>query len=258
MFNKLLSFLDPTIEPVENPSKPWLQRKRFYSLLPYEAYEESSGLFYNKGATGFVLRVHPLVGASLKDQGELAEFFRQNDLLPEGSSLQVLFVASPRVGPLLDYWTHARKEGIYRHLAENRRDFFIKKALGEVPYGVFDYYLLFSVTFPGIISNNPVSKETLMRARTSLENSLKHMGLFTYRLTAKQLLQELSNLLNISGSVQNELAPYSEEDSISKQVLHPHRGFVEKGDGSGVLTQGGKVMCKTYCLKVLLTYGLFT
>ncbi|MEI8321209.1 MAG: TraC family protein [Alphaproteobacteria bacterium] len=258
MLEKTLSFLGVDNNDTTEPHKPWMKGERFHNLLPYESYDEETGLFYNKGATGFVLKGLPMVGASLHDQGQLAEFFRQKEHLPEGSSLQVLFVSSPRVGHLLDNWVDYRhgperklsagireEDCIYQKLAHQRRELFKKKALGEEPYMVSTCHLLISITFPGRLLE-PLEKEHLLKTRNAAEESLKKIGVFTQKLDAEKFQQEMSNLLNMSGSIRDEPCSYNPLESISKQILHGETTFEATQNGEGVLTQGGRIICKSF------------
>lgn len=207
-----------------SPSAPWNDLARFHTLLPYEAYEEESGLFYNADATGFVLKGEPLAGASLQDQGQLAEFFRQKEHLPEGSSLQVLLVASPRIDPFLDTWSRARQEAIYQKLAQQRVSLFRDKAQGLIAPPVFTYHLLISLTFPGWVTD-PVNKEHVLQTRNALEQSLGNIGISTYRLDAEDFLHEMRNLLNVTGSLTNESRCWNPHESLARQILAADQCF---------------------------------
>jgi conjugal transfer ATP-binding protein TraC len=100
-----------------SPLAPWLKIPRLRTLLPYEGYDPETKLFFNKGTTGFVLIGDPLVGASLKDQGQMADFFRQDHHLVEGTSLQFLLWASPRIRPFFNHWLHYKEGEVFHKLA---------------------------------------------------------------------------------------------------------------------------------------------
>src|SRR5688572_10780305 len=103
-----------------HPLQPWMNIPRLHHLLPYQSYNPMSKLFYNKGSTGFVLMGCPIVGAGFEDQGQIAHFLAQEHNIKEGTSLQFLLIASPKIGPVLQSWQAARKPGIFQELAERR------------------------------------------------------------------------------------------------------------------------------------------
>lgn len=227
-------------------TSPWMDVSRFHTLLPYDSYDEESGLFYNNDSTGFVLRGEPLVGASLQDQGQLAEFFRQKEHLPEGSSLQVLLVASPRIDPILNYWSSYRRKGVYNKLSQNRKELFKNKAAGEDQSPLFTYHLLVSLTFPGWVTD-PVGIEQIANTREALQRSLENIGTHTQRLNAKQFIQEMSNLLNLSGSLNDEPCSWNPHESLSKQILSSDTTF--EVEEEGVCSNKRKVLWKSYIPK---------
>ena len=77
-------------------------------FLPYRTYDPSTKLYHNEHTTGFVLKGRPMVGANLKDQTDLAEFFRKREYLTEGTSLQFLLVANPKCERLLSWWANSK------------------------------------------------------------------------------------------------------------------------------------------------------
>lgn len=246
MLENLLKVFGEEMELDETSKLKGFPIHHLYKLLPYDSYDKTSGLFYNYNATGFILRGQPLVGASLEDQGQLAEFFRQKDYLPEGCSLQFLLVGSPRIGPLLDYWAGARVGDTYQALAARRREFMAQKAMGLGYPQLLTHHVLVSMTFPECIKD-PVRLETIQETRAALENALKLIGMPTERLDAKAFLQEMNNLLNFSRPFHHEPSAWEEHIPLSKQIISPEHVFIRKADGVNI--DFGKKLIKSYVPK---------
>lgn len=246
MLEKVLKIFGEDIVLDETSRYQGFPIHHLHTLLPYDSYDITSGLFYNHNATGFILRAQPLVGASLEDQGQLAEFFRQKDHLPEGCSLQFLLVGSPRIGPLLDYWAGARVGETYQALAARRREFMAKKAGGVGFPQLLNHYVLISMTFPGCVKD-PLGVEAIQNTRSALENALKLIGMPTERLDAKAFLQEMCNLLNFSRPFHHEPSSWNEHIPLSKQIISPEHVFVRKAEGVNV--DFSKKLIKTYIPK---------
>ena len=196
---------------------------RLREFLPYEAYDERTGLFYNRRTTGFVLQGAPLVGCSLSSQSQLADLFSQKSFLKEGVGLQFLLVASPRVGPFLDSWSDAQQEGFFRDLARQRAAFFkqdILTPIGNSNAVLRDYQLLISYTMPGHIMD-PVSVEQMKRSRESFQECLKSIQIQTQVCDAQGLIQSLSDLLSVTNQDRPEPVQWDSHKPISDQVTSP-------------------------------------
>lgn len=65
------------------------------SLLPYEYFDEASGLFKSAEGVGFVIETIPLVGGDENSQKELGGLLEE--ILEEGVSIQCLLLADHKV-----------------------------------------------------------------------------------------------------------------------------------------------------------------
>jgi conjugal transfer ATP-binding protein TraC len=231
MLSKFANLLEPSARKEEqgpsdlNPLRGWVNLPRAHHLLPYESYDETTKLFYNKGTTGFVLQGEPLAGASLADQGQLSDFFRQKEFLPEGCSVQFLLHASPRIDNFLDGWADSRIPGIYKTMAQRRAAFLKEKTKpGQSLTTLRDYKLLISYTVPGHVEDI-IPKEQLMEVRTQLQQALRLVGLPTRVLDADGFISELSNILNIKGETRLERRKWNPHDIISRQIIDQDMSF---------------------------------
>ena len=198
---------------------------RLHTFLPYESYDEKTQLFFNRGSTGFVLLGSPLVGASLKDQGQMADFLRQEHHLPEGTSLQFLLHASPKIQPCLDFWKDAREGDIFEKLADKRITFLEKKAFeDEEGHLVRDFRLLISYTVPGLRWRDE-DKDHLQEVRKSFQGVLQMMGLPTHVMNAEDLMREVGNILNFTESTEPEKVCWNPFESLSRQIIAADQSF---------------------------------
>jgi conjugal transfer ATP-binding protein TraC len=202
-----------------NPFDSSLKIPRLHTLLPYESFDPQSKLFYNRGSTGFILGGFPLVGASLRDQEQIADFFRQDVYLPSGTAVQFLLFASPRISPILDYWSSYREGRMFQKLAQRRTDFLSQKAFDD-PLGhvVRDFKLVISYTIPGI-HKTTVDVTQIQEARRALKGAFENMGLPLFVYEAQDLLDALSDLLNFSATTIPERPVWNPYESLSTQLI---------------------------------------
>ena len=202
-----------------HPLQPWLKIPRLHHLLPYQSYDEDTQFFYNKASTGFVLLGTPIVGASLDDQGQIANFFAQDKNLAEGTSLQFLMIASPKVGPALDAWASVRLPGLYQDLATRRAQFLKQKASYDPQENIRDFRVIISYTCPGQVTSN-IDRQRLEIIRRELQATLRKVGMHTDALGAQGLISELVQIVNYRPGAMPEPTRWNSEESLDKQIFH--------------------------------------
>ncbi|MEN8237511.1 MAG: type IV secretion system protein TraC, partial [Pseudomonadota bacterium] len=203
---------------------------RIFDHLPYEGYDAADGLFINRETTGFILQGDPVVGASLADQEQLSDFFRQADNLPEGSSLQFLLYASPKIGALLDYWSSNRQESLQK-LTQRRVQFLSEKAFAaEDGFLVRDYRLLISFSYPEKVTDL-MERHRIVQIREVLKGYLGQIGLPTKTLDADGLLREIGAILNFREVTNCRARNYDSRVSLNRQVLDKNDEWVLDKDG---------------------------
>lgn len=228
----------------EHPLHPWLKIPRLHTLLPYESYDPKSKLFFNKGSTGFVLLGMPLVGASLKDQGQIADFFRQDQNLPEGCSMQFMLFASPRIDPYLNYWKQHRVGTIFSKLAQRRAEFMGAKAYeDDINLLVRDFRVLISYTVPGH-PRGSTEIEELTERRNSLVSALELMGMPIEVLNAEGLIQEVGNIINFHQTLIPEQKGWNKQASLSNQIVNPDMSYEVTADHAVI--NDGEYILKSY------------
>ncbi len=196
-------------------------RERLAKHFVYESYDEDSQLFFNRGSTGFVLLGWPLVGTNLQAQGEIAEFLRNEENLPVGSSLQVLMIGSQNIDHFLGNWQNHRQGEIFCQLAEKRVQFLKNKAQEEGT--IKDMVLLISVTIPGKQANI----DDMVRRKECLSDTFKSIGLVTENVDAKQLLKFIRIIFGWQEEEQAAINPY---EILSEQILPGNFSLFEEQD----------------------------
>ena len=219
---------------------------RIFDVLPYESYDPADGLFLNRETTGFVLQGEPVVGASLADQEQLSDFFRQADNLPEGSSFQFLLHASPRIGDRLDFWASQRQQG-FQKLTRRRAEFLSDKAFAAKDgFLVRDYKLLISFSYPEKVTDL-MERHQIVQIREVLKGYLDQIGLCTETLDAEGLMREVGSILNFREEVRVPAKTYDPLNSLNRQMLDKVEGWeIEKDQ---VKIHDGKYVIKSFVPK---------
>ncbi|WP_010303293.1 type IV secretion system protein TraC [Candidatus Odyssella thessalonicensis] len=229
---------------VEDILQEWVNLPRLHHLLPYESYDPQSQLFYNQGATGFVLAAQPIVGASLDDQQGMAQFFCRPSNLPEGASVQFLMFASPCISPHLNYWQSARQGAVFQKLAQRRRDFLEAKAYQD-PAGflIRDYRVLISYTVPGHVKDI-MARDQLQMVRQDLMAILAKLKVHTDILDAEGLIREVGTILNLHNSTWPYPAQWNEHDTLAKQIIDPDKNYLHQSNH--LFLNDGQTLCRSY------------
>ena len=138
--------LPPSIEEM----KRLTERYRLSDLLPYEAYDEEQGVYWNQDSLGVLILATPATGLNETSLNVLAGLFSQG--LKPGTTLQFSLFASPDVEGILSSWKDARKGEMYQFLAQKRVDYLYKGThkplFDSEPQMIRDFQLLISVEIP--------------------------------------------------------------------------------------------------------------
>ncbi|MBP6103943.1 MAG: type IV secretion system protein TraC [Gammaproteobacteria bacterium] len=237
-------------EAGQNPSYTedfYKKLAQFYSLgslFPYERFDEKTGLFFNQDSIGFVLETPPLVGNSEEMQKEIAGIFQH--LLPEESSLQVLFWADPHIGPFLEAWRDLRQEPSIQGLSQKRVDHLKGFAFDSPtpPYALRHFRVLWSFS-QSVPSPNPVILEAITQVKTQVQTSLEMLGLSVLPWKAEQLLNTLSAMLNLDPSTcESESKTWNPLEPLCEQLGHPDNHL--SIEPNQLATHRGRLKIRTY------------
>jgi conjugal transfer ATP-binding protein TraC len=170
MINKLLEALfGPESSHLSVDDRPrQRQLKNLYdfnslsNLLHYRYYDDDNAIYHNNQGYGFILEAELLVGSNDALEKDLGTLFK--DILPAGSSMQFLLLASNKTNSLIASWQDSYQRAsfpILKDMAAARADFFRKHSrvnYGSEPYLMRDYRLLISWSKPGQGSESEVRK----------------------------------------------------------------------------------------------------
>ena len=209
----------------------------FSQFLPYKTFDPKTRLYHNEQTSGFILKGRPMVGANLKDQNDLADFFRKLDYLKEGTSLQFLLVANPKCESILNWWG-SHRQGAYKGLAQRRIDH-LQKLTQQTPHHlslVRDFQLYISLTVP-YVAESLIEQEKLVEIRDTLQEKIRRVGVPMKVLEAPEFLQSFGEIINLTSSPTG-LFPWNPYEDLSHQLCCPNQGFrVEK---ERLLTEKGQ------------------
>ncbi len=229
----------------------FFEHHRLEELLPYESYEPSQGLFYNRSSLGFVLETSPLVGCTEEMQREVSGLFQHT--LPEGSNLQVMLRADPHIGSILDRWEAPRKsqQETLALLAQNRTGFLRDQVYNSqnFPYTLRNFRCVLAFSQKGH-TRNPVEIEKVQSLKEQIVTTFKLLGLPVWAWDADQLLQFMDNWLNLkpsSDGLQPSSLKWNPYDSLASQIPNSEISYQIQEEGIGL--NEGEVIARTYSVR---------
>ena len=191
--------------------------------FPYEDYDDQAGLFYNKGGYGFVLEGNIVLGIDETSERELESIL--TNTLPKGSNLQVMLVASPKIGHRLEQWHNSSlansKFTSLKQIANQRAKFLADKAYNPyagMPYVLRDFRLILSWSKTGELSQEEVI--AIRELKSELQLKLKASGISTISYDASDLISFIKNLFDSNDDVSYKKSIHHPYDSISNQLFH--------------------------------------
>jgi len=196
--------------------KETFQGSPFSDILPYDSYDQTTGIFFGKESMGFAIEAAPMVGADESTQEEILEIFR--DAMEEGSSLQCLLWADHRTGNFFNGWKRprAKTSEIYSHIAERRIKFL--KGNPKVSPRIFRFILSYSV--PAKDGDNA----SLIAIKEKILKSINNLT-YAREWNAQDLISALDGLINFQLSPEVVERTWSPYESIGKQI--PTGGTIE-------------------------------
>src|SRR5690606_28489260 len=96
--------------------KSFSERYALASILPYEAYDAETGIFYNRDTVGFMLYANPGTGLAPTELKTLNGFFNQSH--KADTTIQISIIADPNVEPVLNRWAETKGNATDKSLAD--------------------------------------------------------------------------------------------------------------------------------------------
>ncbi len=232
--------------PAIAQQQAYLLQHGIESLLPYRSYDPQTHLFHNENSTGFVIETYPMVGCTEDMQREISGLFKHT--LKEGSSLQFMLYADPRVGGTLDRSQQERhpQGELLTHMA-GRRVAHLQYLIADTSRDVTprDFRCLVSYSEPGTCSG-PVEIMAMGHIREQVIAALKTLGVPVKPCNADDLIQFMDGVVNFSLSPEASTRTWQPRDSIHQQI--PQIGANIQVDKEGLHLDGGVSTIRTYSI----------
>lgn len=218
----------PTIQALREFS----ERYAFASILPYEAYDKETGLYFNRDTIGFVLYCVPATAISAPELNVLNGIFSMSH--KANTSIQISIYGDPNVDPILDNWAnfgslpkdHAFKP-MLQMLAKNRVDYLRfgkwESLFADESALVKNCHLLVSLTIPVHDGLSPTDMPDddlafLIRTRDAIAGTLRSSKIYSQPLEPDGLIALMDGLLNPSKTAKPRLL-YDEDNLINRQIV---------------------------------------
>ena len=201
-------------------SRPALMHDMLSDWLPYRVYDPASRLYFNARSKGFVLSVTPLIGADERTGEILGQFFSEG--LPPGACLQVLHLASPRIGRIVGPWFAPRYvqggvyEAIARHRAKRLYSLVWQSGSADAPFHARHHQVIVSV---GVPASRSVGSEELKQTRDGLVAMLRSLNLGVAEVAPQELIGIIDDLTSPTTAPHDDLATYNSNDPIAAQAI---------------------------------------
>lgn len=200
--------------------RPHLAINMLSDWLPYRAFDEGTRLYCNARSKGFILDVTPLIGADERSGEILAQFFSEG--MPQGSSLQILNFASPRIAHIVGPWFARRYEqgGIYEAIARARTDRLYglvwKSGSAHAPFHARATRLVISL---GVPIPGSTGDSELLQCREGLIGMLQSLGLGAREMEPAELLGLIDDLTSPTSARDAEPSRWNPLDPIADQAI---------------------------------------
>jgi conjugal transfer ATP-binding protein TraC len=250
-------FMNGSLPPSQTQMNDFFDTHRLADVLPFEYYDEDTGLFYNDDSYGFMYELNPLTGADESVANIIAGLFTQG--LPDGISFQYTLWGSPTILPRLTYWANsritdddlcerdsltedghldARSHNIYHALARRRVGYLAagahKSLLSTQPMVVRDYRLIVSAILPLPLPSRKIHAEReAVQLRKSMMGTMNSAGLYGEYVDANRFVDIMDDILNQRFGMEQKREPakWDELSLLKNQVVHPDTSLQVGRDG---------------------------
>jgi conjugal transfer ATP-binding protein TraC len=197
------------------------------SFLPYEIYDEDSGLFINKKSLGFAIEMLPLIGSDHTAQKNIDSLF--DEIFEEGDSIQCLLWTDHRIDSLLDFWEEPRKKmgGVYAKIASKRVESF--KNNKQFHPALFRFVFSYTIPFEGAIESNAHLIQKLKVKKEKCVRILRSMSTSARFWQPIDLLDVVGGLVNFSNATKALTPAWNPYQSLASQIPRGSRIEIQKG-----------------------------
>ena len=210
-----------------------LERYHLSALLPYESWDQETGLYYNEDSVSCLLEVSPSVGMDEETLRVLSGIYSG---LPAGTTVQYTLYASPDVLPLMKRWAnlrqddriieeedhtrpHHRHSNIYRATLRRRVDYLLGGAwqslFSDQAMLIRDFRIMLSVSRP--LDENGVADQ-MVQISESISGTLRSAGLASRSMDASAFINVMDTLLN-PRPVRRDTLRYQDDKLLREQMV---------------------------------------
>ena len=222
------------LPPTQAEWNALLQRYGLSQLLPYESWDEETGLYYNEDSVSCLLEVTPSVGMDEETLRVLSGIYSG---LPSNTTVQYTLYASPDILPLMKRWanlrqeddvindeedhirSHHRNENIYRATLRRRVDYLLggtwNSLFSDQAMLVRDFRIVLSLSRPADESG---VAEQMVQLRESVTGTLRSAGLGSRPMDAAAFINFMDTLLN-PRPVRRDTLHYQEDKLLREQMV---------------------------------------
>ncbi len=224
--------------------KAYFQEHALSTLMPYEAYDEATGIYHNRESLGFVISGIPMLSLDEESLASITSFLQ--DKLPDGAVLQVLLFASPDIENALNQMqaNRGKRGGIFAELAKKRADFLRegvrKSLLKSEDYLIRDFKLYFSVTMP-----RQTNMDDVIKLKDSLLLALKSINMAHELLKPSGLIRLTQQLINPWIDL-NSIPEYEDSEHLGVQAAPTDTSL--SLDAQTISLNEGAIQAKSYRL----------
>jgi len=221
-----------------NQKPPTVQQMREFSdrfnlcdLLPYEAFDLETGLWYNRDTVGFMLKCSPATGLSPQELAVLNGILNQSH--EADTTIQISLICDTNIEPLLDKWRNTKNnvsnpelKEIFSILANNRVDYLQsskwQSLFSDEAFLLKNMQLIISYVVPVPIGMNPVDLneeevQRLVRTRDAAIGTLTSAHIPAQSMGRDDFINLMHGILNPKKDRHHKL-DYDPNKLVSRQV----------------------------------------
>lgn len=207
-----------------------LEKNRIADMLPYEWFDEETGVYQTTRAHGFVYECGTLVGCRSDLDEQLKGLFNLG--IPDGTCMQVLLLASSELGDQFASYQDVHQNPLLHKVAKERIKFYqtgLKHSLRNgYKLPVRDFRLVISFTFEGLYNED--NKGALISLRQSISSVLSNSLIANRIMQPTELINLLRELLCTS-MAPIEKHQYDKRRSIRDQISDIDNNIYVDADG---------------------------
>lgn len=212
--------------------KAFSERYAVASILPYEAYDAETGIYYNRDTVGFMLYANPGTGLTATELKTLNGFFNQSH--KADTTIQISVIADPNVEPILKRWAETKGNATDKSIAEifetlgNNRVEYMRQGkwnslFTDQAFLLRNMHLVVSYTIPipkGLtgVDVHQDDIDRLVRTREAAIGTLRSAKIYAQSMSPELFINIMNGLLNPSTEPQPRLY-YDDNNLINSQIV---------------------------------------